>query len=121
MDENCIYWYIQVYVVDLAVYTCIYHYSYPVTGFRGGHRNAAVLNKSPRREILVHAQRMKSFFGRPDAAGMKEAIGEFLDGLEGQALDGLLQSLTISCKTTWLLVNLQPLAVWSGSPSFSEG
>ncbi len=38
-----------------------------------------------------------------------------------QALDGHLQSLTVSCKTTWSLVIWQPWAVWSGSPSFSEG
>jgi hypothetical protein len=46
MDENCIYWYIPVYVVDILVYTCIYHYSYPVTGFRGGHCDAAMLDAS---------------------------------------------------------------------------
>ena len=38
-----------------------------------------------------------------------------------QALDGLQQSLTVSCKTTWSLVNSQTLAAWSGSPSFFEG
>jgi hypothetical protein len=41
-------------------------------------------NKSPRWEILLHAQKMKSIFFRPDAAGMEEAIDKFLDGLEGQ-------------------------------------
>ena len=41
-------------------------------------------DKSPRREILLHALRTKRFFVRPDAAGMEEAIGKFLDGLEGQ-------------------------------------
>ncbi len=46
MDENWIYWYIPVYVLNIPVYTCIYHYSYPVTGFRGGHRDAARLDAS---------------------------------------------------------------------------
>ena len=41
-------------------------------------------NQSPTREIPLHAQRTKSFFVRPDASGMEEAIGKFLDGLEGQ-------------------------------------
>ncbi len=45
-DENCRYKYIQVYVVDIKVYTCIYHYSYPVTGFRGGHRDTATRDAS---------------------------------------------------------------------------
>ena len=45
-------------------------------------------NKSLRREILLHAQRMKSVFVRPDAARMEEAIGKFLDGLEGQERRG---------------------------------
>ena len=49
--------------------------------------------KSLMREILLHAQRMKSFFVRPDAAGMEEAIGKFLDGLDGQESCHLLKIL----------------------------
>ena len=49
-----------------------------------GHRLLSSQNQSLRREIMLHAQRTKSFFVRPDAAGMEEAIGKFLDGLEGQ-------------------------------------
>ncbi len=30
----------------------------------------------------------EEFFARPDAAGMEEAIGKFLDGLEGQERRG---------------------------------
>ncbi len=30
----------------------------------------------------------EEFFVRPDAAGMEEAVGKFLDGLEGQELSG---------------------------------
>jgi hypothetical protein len=45
-------------------------------------------NKSPWREIPLHAQRMKSFFVRPDVAAMEGAIGKFLDGLEGQERRG---------------------------------
>ena len=26
MDESCIYWYIQGYVLDILVYTCVYKY-----------------------------------------------------------------------------------------------
>ena len=59
----------------------------------------------------------EEFFVRPDAAGMEEAIGKFLDGLEGQerngfeemikpireprcsqAPAGLLPSSTVSCR-----------------------
>ncbi len=47
-----------------------------------------LLNKSQRREILLHAQRRKRFFVRPDGAGMEGAIGKFLDGLEGQERRG---------------------------------
>jgi hypothetical protein len=46
MDENSIYWYIQVYVLDIPVYACIYYYSYTVTGFRGGHRDAVIRDAS---------------------------------------------------------------------------
>ena len=49
-----------------------------------GHRLLSSQNQSLRREIMLHAQRTKSFFVRPDAAGMEEAIDKFLDGLEGQ-------------------------------------
>jgi hypothetical protein len=74
IDENCIYWYIPVYVKYILVYTgiyiYIYHYSYLVTRFRGGVLEDRVMplcwmhpsllsNKSQRREILHHAQRMK--------------------------------------------------------------
>ena len=45
-------------------------------------------NKSLWREIPLHAQRMKSFFVRPDVAAMEGAIGKFLDGLEGQERRG---------------------------------
>ncbi len=37
---------------------------------------------------MLHAQRTKSFFVRPDAAGMEVAIGKFLEGMEGQERSG---------------------------------
>ena len=52
--QNCLYWYIQTYVVDIPVYTCIYHYSYPVTDFRGGHRDAAMLAAELNRILQGH-------------------------------------------------------------------
>ena len=100
MDENCIYKYIPVYVLDILVYT-IHHYSYPVTGFRGGHRDSAMWDASqpPVQEETKEGDPSpcpedEEFFVKPDAAGMEEAIGKFLDGLEG-----------LSCKATWSLVN----------------
>ncbi len=140
---NGIYQYIRVYTMfhtlsqdfeeDIVMQLCWMHTS-------------RLSNKSPRRE--------------PDAAGMEEAIGKFLDGLEGQESCHLLKILhaflylyvqvcdlecvfSIGWKSQfdWMcsswrqplkpiklefessLVNWQPwhLAVWSGSPNFSEG
>ena len=82
------------------VYTDIYQYilvynSYPLTGFRGGHRDAAVLDASqppveqePEEGDPSPCPEDEEFFVRPDAAGMEEAIGKFLDGLEGQECSG---------------------------------
>ena len=93
MDEYCIYWYIP-------VYTCIYHVSYPVTGFRGGHRDAAMLDASqppveqePDEGDPSPCPEDEEFFVRPDAAGMEEAIGNFFNGLEGQESCHLLKIL----------------------------
>ncbi len=87
MDENCIYKYIPVYVVDIPAYTGIYHYSYPVTGFRGGHRDAAMRDASqppveqePEEGGPSPFPEDEEFLVRPDAAGMEEVIGKFLDG-----------------------------------------
>ena len=41
-----IYTYIPVYDKYILVYTSVYYYLYPVTGFRGGHRDAAMLDAS---------------------------------------------------------------------------
>ena len=41
-----IYEYIPVYVKYILVYTCIYYYLFLVAGFRGGHRDAAMLDAS---------------------------------------------------------------------------
>ena len=80
--------------------TCIYQYilvytSYPVTGFRGGHRDAAMLDASqppveqePDEGDPSPCPEDEECFVRPDAAGMEEAIGKFLDGLEGQECRG---------------------------------
>ena len=100
MASRCIYKYIQ-YVVGIylyiLVYTGIYIDSYPVTGFRGGHCDAAVLDgaqaavqSEPDPEEGDHAPcpEDEEFFVRPDAAGMEEAIGKFLDGLEDQERSG---------------------------------
>ena len=47
IDENCNEnQYIPVYVKYILVYTGIYHYSYLVTGFRGGYSDAAMLDAS---------------------------------------------------------------------------
>ena len=77
------------------VYTGIYIIQYPVTGFPGGHRDAAMLDASqpPVEHELVEGDPSpcpedEEFFVRPDAAAMEEAIGTFLDGLEGQERRG---------------------------------
>ena len=77
------------------VYTGIYIIQYPVTGFRGGHRDAAMLDASqpPVEQEPVEGDRSpcpedEEFFVRPDAAAMEGAIGKFLDGLEGQERSG---------------------------------
>ena len=69
------------------VYTDIYQYilvynSYPLTGFRGGHRDAAVLDASqppveqePEEGDPSPCPEDEEFFVRPDAAGMEEASG----------------------------------------------
>ena len=86
---------------------CIYQYilvytSYPVTGLprRGGHRDAAMLDASqlpveqePEEGDPSPCPEDEEFFVRPDAAGMEEAIGKFLDGLEGQESCHLLKIL----------------------------
>ncbi len=66
--------------MNLSVYTCIYHYSYPVKGFRGGHRDAAMLDASqppveqvPDEGNPCPCPEDEEFFVRPDAAGMEEA------------------------------------------------
>ncbi len=76
--------------------SCIYQYilvytSYPVTGFRGRHHDAAMLDASqppveqePEEGDPSPCPEEEEFFVRPDAAGMEEAIDKFLDGLEGQ-------------------------------------
>ena len=75
--------------------SCIYQYillytSYPVTGFRGGHSDAAMLDASqppveqePDEGDPSPCPEDEEFFVRPDAAGMEEAImiGKFLAGL----------------------------------------
>ena len=103
MDEYCIYWYIP-------VYTCIYHVSYPVTGFRGGHRDAAMLDASqppveqePEEGDPSPCPEDEEFFVRPDAAGMEEAIGKFLAGLESQESCHLLKIL---CTCLYLYVQV---------------
>ncbi len=87
--------------------SCIYQYillytSYPVTGFRGGHRDAAMLDASqppveleqePDEGDPSSCPEDKEFFVRPDAAGMEEAIGKFLAGLESQESCHLLKNL----------------------------
>ena len=85
--------------------SCIYQYilvytSYPVTGFRGGHRDAAMLDASqppveqePEEGDPSPCPEDEEFFVRPDAAGMEEAIGKFLDGLDGQESCHLLKIL----------------------------
>jgi len=79
----------------IPVYTCIYYDLYPVTGFRGGHRDAAMLDASqpaveqdPVEGDLSPCPEDEEFFVRPDVPGMEEAIGKFLDGLEGQERRG---------------------------------
>ena len=56
MASRCIYKYIQ-YVVGIylyiLVYTGIYNDSYPVTGFRGGHRDAAMLDASQKKGCML--------------------------------------------------------------------
>ena len=87
---------------------CIYQYiliytSYPVTGFRGGHRDAAMLDvsKPPVDQEPEEGDpspwspcpENEEFFVRPDAAGMEGAIGKFLAGLESQESCHLLKIL----------------------------
>ncbi len=91
MDENSIHWYIQVYVLNILVYTCIYHYSYTVAGFRDGHCDATMLDafqppveEEPEEGDPSPCPEDKEFCVRPDTARMEEAIDKFLDGLEGQ-------------------------------------
>ncbi len=91
MDENSVYWYIPVYVLYILVYTCVYRYSNLVTGFRGGHRDAAMRDASqapveqePEEGDPSPCPEDEEFFVRPDVAGMEEAIGKVLDGLKGQ-------------------------------------
>jgi hypothetical protein len=90
-----IYEYIPVYDRYILVYTCIYYYLYPVTGFRGGHPDAAMLDVSqpPVEQEPVEGDPYpcpedEEVFVRPDVAGMEEAIGKFLDCLEGQERRG---------------------------------
>ena len=48
--------YIQVYTICcwyILVYTGIYIDSYPVTGFRGGHRDAAMLDASQKKGCML--------------------------------------------------------------------
>ena len=66
---------LQDFVADIVMPLCWMHHS-------------LLLNRSRWREIPLHAQRMKSFFVRPDLAAMEGAIGKFLDGLEGQERQG---------------------------------
>ena len=75
----------------------MYKYSYPVTGFRGGHRDAAMLDayhppveQEPEEgdPSPLACPEDEEFFVRPDVAAMAEAIGKFLDGLEGQERSG---------------------------------
>ena len=56
-------------------------------------------NQSLRREIMLPAQSTKSFFVRPDAAGMDEAISKFLHGLEGQECSGFEELHQFLAKT----------------------
>ena len=80
----------------ILVYTCIYHYSFSVTGFRGVHAaDAAMLDASqppveqePEEGDPSPCPEDEQVFVRPDVAGMEEAIGKFLDGLEGQERRG---------------------------------
>ena len=82
-----IYLYIPVYGRYILVYTCIYYYLYPVTGFRGGHRDAAMLDASqppvepePKEGDPSPCPEDEEYFVRPDVAAMEEAIGTFLNG-----------------------------------------
>ena len=60
-------------------------------------------NQSLRREIMLPAQRTNSFFVRPDAAGVEEAIGKFLDGLDGQEHSGFEELYKFLANTfSWL-------------------
>ena len=81
---NGMYWYILV---------CTDH----VTGFRGKHRDAAMLEEpGPSVESENGHEdgdpspcpEDEEFFLRPDAGAMDEAIGKFLDGLDGQERSG---------------------------------
>ncbi len=67
------------------------HVSYPDTGFRGGPCDAAMrdvsqppVEQEPERRDPSPCPDDEEFLVRPDAAHMGEAIGKFLDGLEGQ-------------------------------------
>ena len=82
--KNSMYWYILV---------CTDH----VTGFRGRHRDAAMLEEPGPSVESEHrpedgdpspCPEDDEFFVRPDAGAMDEAIGKFLDGLDGQERSG---------------------------------
>ena len=79
------------------MYWYILVYTHHVTGFRGKHRDAAVLEEPGPSVESEHGHEDgdpspctvdKEVFVRPDAAAMDEAIGKFLDGLEGQERSG---------------------------------